>query len=97
VFSEILSQVVTQLERARKNGALQAYALIGGFAVSAWSVSRATQDIYLAVALGTTHPQALASHLNAIYEAGMPMIRYMACFISQLGVRGRKCPCNSSC
>jgi len=70
VFSEILSQVVTRLEHARKTGALQAYALIGGFAVSAWGVSRATQDIDLAVALGTTHPQALASCLNATYEAG---------------------------
>ena len=70
MFSEILSQVVTQLEHARKKGVLQAYALIGGFAVSAWGVSRATQDIDLAVALGTAHPQALASYLSAAYESG---------------------------
>jgi hypothetical protein len=70
VFHEVLSRVITRLEQARKNGLLQAYALIGGFAVSAWGVSRATQDIDLAVALGTSEPQALAAHLGATYEAG---------------------------
>ena len=33
-------------------------------------VARATQDIDLAVALGTSEPQALATHLWAIYESG---------------------------
>jgi hypothetical protein len=70
MFPEILSHVITRLEQARKNGLLQAYALIGGFAVSAWGVSRATQDIDLAVALGTSAPLALATHLGATYEAG---------------------------
>lgn len=70
MFPEVLSRVVTRLEQARKNGLLQAYALIGGFAVSAWGVSRATQDIDLAVALGTSAPQALSTHLGAAYEAG---------------------------
>jgi len=70
VFSEILSQIVTRLEQARKDGLLQAYALIGGFAVSAWGVSRATQDIDLAVVLGTSEHRALADHLSATYEAG---------------------------
>ena len=70
MFPEILSHVITRLEQTRKNGLLQAYALIGGFAVSAWGVSRATQDIDLAVALGTSAPLALATHLGATYEAG---------------------------
>lgn len=70
MFPEVLNQVSTRLEQARKNGLLQAYALIGGFAVSAWGVSRATQDIDLAVALGTSAPQALSAHLGATYEAG---------------------------
>ena len=70
MFPEVLSQIVTRLERARESGLLQAYALIGGFAVSAWGVSRATQDVDLAVALGSAQPQALASYLNAMYEAG---------------------------
>jgi hypothetical protein len=70
VFPEILSQIVTRLDQARRNGFLQAYALIGGFAVSAWGVSRATQDIDLAVVLGTAQPHTLAVHLGATYEAG---------------------------
>lgn len=70
VFPEVLSQIVTRLEQARENRLLQAYALIGGFAVSAWGVSRATQDIDLAVALGTSQPRVLAAHLGATYEAG---------------------------
>ena len=70
MFSEILSQIMTGLEQARKDGLLQAYALIGGFAVSAWGVARATQDIDLAVVLGTSDPRALATHFNATYEAG---------------------------
>jgi hypothetical protein len=70
VFSEILIQIIIRLEQARKDDLLQAYALIGGFAVSAWDVSRATQDIDLAVGLGTSEPRALAAHLSATYEAG---------------------------
>ena len=70
MFSEILSQIITGLEQARENGLLQAYALIGGFAVSAWGVSRATQDIDLAVVLGTSEPRTLAAYLSATYEAG---------------------------
>lgn len=70
MFSEILSQIIIRLEQARKDGLLQAYALIGGFAVSAWGVSRATQDIDLAVALGTSEHRELAAHLSAAYEAG---------------------------
>lgn len=70
MFPEVLNQVVTRLEHARKNGLLEVYALIGGFAVSAWGVSRATEDIDLAVALGTSQPHVLAAHLSATYEAG---------------------------
>jgi hypothetical protein len=70
VFSEALSQVVGRLHQAQKERLLHSYALIGGFAVSAWGVARATQDIDLAVALGTSDPQALATHLGAAYESG---------------------------
>jgi hypothetical protein len=70
VFSEILSQIVTRLDQARKSGLLETYALVGGFAVSAWGVARATHDIDLAVGLGTAQPHALATYLGAIYEAG---------------------------
>ena len=70
MFSEALSQIVERLHRAQKERLLHSYALIGGFAVSAWGVARATQDIDLAVALGTSEPQALATHLGATYEPG---------------------------
>jgi hypothetical protein len=36
MFPEILSHVITRLEQARKNGLLQAYALIGGFEEAQW-------------------------------------------------------------
>jgi hypothetical protein len=70
VFSEALSQIIVRLDQAQKERLLHSYALIGGFAVSAWGVARATQDIDLAVALGTLEPQALAAHLGATYEPG---------------------------
>jgi hypothetical protein len=70
VFPEALKQVIGRLERAQKARLLRSYALIGGFAVSAWGVARATQDIDLAVALGPSEPQALAAYLEAAYEPG---------------------------
>ncbi len=70
MFSEALSQIIGRLDQAQKKRLLHSYALIGGFAVSAWGVARATQDIDLAVALGTSDPQVLAVHLGATYEPG---------------------------
>lgn len=51
---------------------VQAYALIGGFAVSAWGVPRATHDIDFVVAVGSSDPKALATFLGGRYEAGGP-------------------------
>lgn len=70
MFSEALSQIIERLAQAQKARLLDSYALIGGFAVSAWGVARATQDIDLAVALGTSDPHALATYLGATYESG---------------------------
>jgi hypothetical protein len=70
VFSEALSQIIERLAQAQKARLLHSYALIGGFAVSAWGVARATQDIDLAVALGTSDPYVLATRLGATYEPG---------------------------
>jgi hypothetical protein len=70
VFSKALSWIVERLDQAHSARLLSSYALIGGFAVSAWGVARATQDIDLAVALGTSEPQALAVYLGATYEPG---------------------------
>ena len=72
VFSQALTQIVVRLDQALEKHLLRAYALVGGFAVSAWGVSRATQDIDLAVALGVSEPQALAAYLGSAYEAGDP-------------------------
>lgn len=70
MFPEALNQIIGRLEQAREKRLLQAYALIGGFAVSAWGVARATQDIDLAVALGTSDPQTLATYLGTTYQPG---------------------------
>lgn len=70
MFPEALIQIVGRLDQARKQRLLQSYALVGGFAVAAWGVSRATQDIDLAVALGPSEPKALAAHLGATYHPG---------------------------
>jgi hypothetical protein len=70
VFSKALNRIVERLDQAHSARLLSSYALIGGFAVSAWGVARATQDIDLAVALGTSEPHALAVYLGATYEPG---------------------------
>lgn len=70
MFPEALNEIIGRLDQAREKRLLQTYALVGGFAVSAWGVARATQDIDFAVALGTSDPQTLASHLGATYQPG---------------------------
>lgn len=72
MFREALTDLLSRLETARDRGLLQAYALIGGFAVSAWGVPRATQDIDFAVAIGSANPQELATFLGGHFEAGEP-------------------------
>jgi hypothetical protein len=70
VFQEALTEILSRLEDAQNRRLLQAYALIGGFAVSAWGVPRATNDIDFAVAIGAADPQALAIFLGGRFEAG---------------------------
>ncbi len=72
MFQEALATILSRLESARAHGLLRAYALIGGFAVSAWGMPRATQDIDFAVAMGSSDPEALATFLGGRYEAGGP-------------------------
>ena len=60
MFQEALTGILSRLEAAHNRRLLHAYALIGGFAVSAWRVPRATHDIDFAVAIGAADPQALA-------------------------------------
>jgi hypothetical protein len=72
VFEEALTKVLARLDAARTKGLLGAYALIGGLAVSAWGVPRATQDIDFAVAIGTEDPHALATFIGGRYDSGGP-------------------------
>ena len=53
MFQEALTEILSRLEAAHNRRLLHAYALIGGFAVSAWGVPRATHDIDFAVAIGS--------------------------------------------
>ena len=72
MFQEALAEILLRLETARSRGLLSRYALIGGFAVSAWGVPRATQDFDFAVTIGSADPLALATFFGAQYHAGGP-------------------------
>ena len=72
MFREALIDIVRRLERAKQNGLLHAYALIGGFAVAAWGLPRATQDIDFALDLGGADPSLLADALGGQYRPGAP-------------------------
>jgi hypothetical protein len=72
VFQEALAEILSRLETAQNRGLLSGYALIGGFAVSAWGVPRATQDIDFAIAIDRADQQALATFIGGRYQAGEP-------------------------
>jgi len=72
VFQEALGTILSRLETAQNLGLLRGYALIDGFAVSAWGVPRATQDFDFAIAIGQADAQALATFLGAQYNTGGP-------------------------
>lgn len=72
MFQEALAEILSRLETAQSRGLLSGYALIGGFAVSAWGVPRATQDFDFAIAIGHADPQALATFIDGRYQAGEP-------------------------
>ncbi len=72
MFRQALIEIIRRLDQARERKLVQSYVLVGGFAVSAWGVARATRDIDLAVALGGADPALLAAHLVARYHPGDP-------------------------
>ena len=72
MFAEALTEIVHRLDQARASGLLEQYALVGGFAVSAWGAPRATRDIDFAIVLGTTTPKILSAHLGGSYEGAGP-------------------------
>ena len=49
---------------------MDSYVLIGGLAVSAWGIPRATQDLDFAIGVGTSRPEALAVEMRGRYQAG---------------------------
>ena len=70
MFQEALIQSLTKLQTAKSRGYLHDFALIGGFAVSAWGVPRATHDLDFAVAIGPADPQTAARFLGGQYDPG---------------------------
>lgn len=70
MFAQALAEIVRRLDDARTHHFLDRYALIGGFAVAAWGVPRATHDVDFALALGASDPAALSRHLRAEFQPG---------------------------
>ena len=70
MFREALKIVLDRLQAARSKGLVDSYVLIGGLAVSAWGIPRATQDLDFAIGLGTSRPDALAVEMRGRYQAG---------------------------
>lgn len=70
MFAQALTEIVRCLDDARAHHLLDRYALIGGFAVAAWGVPRATHDLDFALALGEADPAALSRHLDAEFQPG---------------------------
>ena len=70
MFEVTLKKVLKKLEKAQTAGLLESFALIGGLAVSRWSIPRATADIDLIVALGDSKIEALAEFLGGEYLKG---------------------------
>ena len=64
MFAQALTEIVRRLEDARTHHLLDQYALIGGLAVAAWGVPRATHDLDFALALGSADPAALSRALS---------------------------------
>lgn len=70
MFKEALTQIILKLEDAKKGGLLRGYGLIGGLALAAGGVTRATEDIDFAVAAGSGEMPKLASALGGQYRPG---------------------------
>ena len=70
MFTQAITEIVRRLDDAKARHLLDQYALIGGFAVSAWGVPRATHDVDFAIALGSSDAAALAQFLHAEFQPG---------------------------
>ena len=72
MFAQALSEIVRHLDDAKARHLLEHYALIGGFAVAAWGIPRATHDVDFALALGASDAAALSRFLQAEFRPGEP-------------------------
>lgn len=72
MFAQALTTIISRLNEAKAQCLVDQYVLIGGFAVSAWGVPRATQDLDFALALGSSDPSKLCKHLSAEFRPGEP-------------------------
>lgn len=92
MFAEALREIVRRLEEAKARHLLEQYALIGGLAVSAWGVPRATHDVDFALALGGGQAAALAQFLHAEFRPGESADPLRGVFRLSLAVGGQSIP-----
>lgn len=92
MFAQALTEIIRRLEEAKALGLVEQYALIGGFAVSAWGVPRATHDLDFALALGAVDPAALACSLQADFHAGDPSDPLRGVFRGTIPIENQSIP-----
>lgn len=72
MFAQALAENVCRLDDAKARLLLDQCVLIGGFAVSAWGVPRATHDVDFVLALGSSDSAAPARFLHPEVRPGEP-------------------------
>ena len=92
MFAQALTEIIRRLDDAQAHQLLEQYALIGGFAVSAWGVPRATHDVDFAVALGTSDAPSLSRFLGAEFRPGEPNDPLRGVFTMRVAVEDRTLP-----
>jgi hypothetical protein len=70
MFEAALKTVVGKLNKARQEGVLLGFGLIGGVAVARWGYARATADIDIVIRINNEMRLALAEALNAKLTIG---------------------------
>ncbi|WP_447971374.1 hypothetical protein [Nitrospira sp. M1] len=68
MFEKALTHIAHRLDEAKYQGLLTEYVLIGGFAVSAWGIPRASHAVEFALALGAASPTAFSQYLNTEFH-----------------------------
>jgi hypothetical protein len=70
MFEKILTKTISKLNKAKEKKLINQFALIGGLAVSKWSIPRATADLDFAISIQTGNCQQLAEYLGGKYRKG---------------------------